>query len=112
MDNAIDSLPKSVKGNKEAVAEIIENNVRSKIVEEHLLDPKYFDEMSVLLTELIEARNRESISYQDYLMKIAELIRMVNKGQKDDVPKSLNTKGKVALYHTLEDEELALVCDR
>ena len=112
MDKAIDSLPNSVKGNKEAVAEVIENNVRSKIVEEHLLDPKYFDEMSVLLTELIEARKRDSILYQEYLIKMAELIRMVNKGQKDDIPKSLNTKGKVALYHTLEDEELALVCDR
>ncbi len=112
MDKAIDSLPNSVKGNKEAVAEVIENNVRSKIVEEHLLDPKYFDEMSVLLTELIEARKRDSILYHDYLIKMAELIRMVNKGQKDDAPKSLNTKGKVALYHILEDEELALVCDR
>lgn len=112
MDKAIDSLPNSVKGNKEAVAEVIENNVRSKIVEDHLLDPKYFDEMSVLLTELIEARKRDSILYQEYLIKMAELIRMVSKGQKDDIPKSLNTKGKVALYHTLEDEELALVCDR
>lgn len=112
MGKAIDSLPNSVKVNKEAVAEVIENNVRSKIVEEHLLDPKYFDEMSVLLTELIEARKRDSIVYQEYLLKMAELIKMVNKGQKDDIPKSLNTKGKVALYHTLEDEELALVCDR
>ncbi len=112
MEKAIDSLPKSVKGSKEAVAEVIENNVRSKIVEEHLLDPKYFDEMSVLLTELIEARKRDSVLYHDYLLKMAELIRMVNKGQKDDVPTSLNTKGKVALYHTLENEELALVCDR
>lgn len=112
MDKAIDSLPNSVKGNKEAVAEVIENNVRSKIVEDHLLDPKYFDEMSALLTELIEARKRDSILYQEYLIKMAELIRMVNKGQKDDIPKSLNTKGKVALYHTLEDEELALVCDQ
>lgn len=112
MDKAIESLPNSVKGNKEAVAEVIENNVRSKIVEDHLLDPKYFDEMSVLLTELIEARKRDSILYQEYLIKMAELIRMVNKGQKDDIPKSLNTKGKVALYHTLEDEELALVCDQ
>ncbi|MBF8458321.1 HsdR family type I site-specific deoxyribonuclease [Kaistella sp. G5-32] len=112
MDKAIDSLPKSVKGNKEAVAEVIENNVRSKIVEDHLLDSKYFDEMSFLLAELIAARKRDSILYQEYLLKMAELIRMVNKGQKDDVPKSLNTKGKVALYHTLENEELALVCDR
>lgn len=112
MDKAIDSLPKSVKGNKEAVAEIIENNVRSKIVEEHLLDPKYFDEMSVLLNELIEARKRAAIVYQEYLVKMASLIRMVNKGKKDDVPKSLNTKGKVALYHTLNsDEQLTLACE-
>lgn len=112
MDKAIDSLPNSIKGNQETVAEVIENNVRSKIVEEHLLDPKYFDEMSVLLTELIEARKRAAILYQEYLIKMAELIRMVNKGQKDDIPTSTNTKGKVALYHTLEDEELTLACDR
>ena len=111
MDKAIDSLPNSIKGNKDAVAEVIENNVRSKIVEDHLLDPKYFDEMSVLLTELIEARKRGAILYQEYLVKMAELIRMTNKGQKDDMPTSLNTKGKVALYHTLEDEALALACD-
>ena len=111
MDKAIDSLPKSVKGNQEAVAEIIENNVRSKIVKEHLLDPKYFDHMSVLLQELIEKRKKETISYQAYLKEMAELIRQVNQGKKDDVPASLNTKGKVALYHTLGDENLALACE-
>src|SRR5690606_8653092 len=62
MSEAIESLPKSIKGNKEAVAETIENNVRSKIVEEHLLDPKYFDQMSILLQELIERRKAETIS--------------------------------------------------
>lgn len=112
MDKAIGNLPKSVKGNPEAVSEIIENNVRSKIVEEHLLDPKYFDEMSVLLMELIEARKRAAVDYQQYLIKMANLIRMVNKGKKDDVPKTLNTKGKVALYHTLDnDEQLTLALD-
>lgn len=40
------------------------------------------------------------------------MIRQVNQGKKDDVPKSLNTKGKVALYHTLdEDENLTLACE-
>lgn len=112
MTAAINSLPESVKGNQEAVAEVIENNVRSKIVEEHLLDPKYFDEMSKLLTELIEARKRASILYQEYLKKMAALIKMVNRGKKDDVPKSLDTKGKVALYHTLDNnEQLTLDCD-
>ncbi|MGB7528944.1 type I restriction endonuclease subunit R [Sphingobacterium cellulitidis] len=109
---AIDTLPKSVKGNNEAVAEIIENNVRSKIVEDHLLDPKYFEHMSVLLQELIEKRKQEMISYQEYLKEMASLVRQVNQGKKDDIPASLNTKGKVALYHNLEDEELSLACDK
>lgn len=111
IQKAIETLPAGVKGNKEAVAEIIENNVRSKIVEEHLLDPKYFEHMSVLLQELIEKRKQDMISYQEYLKEMAELVRQVNQGKKDDLPDSLNTKGKVALYHTLEDENLALACE-
>ncbi len=111
MAKAIDQLPDGIKGNPEAVAETIENNVRSKIVEEHLLDPKYFDQMSVLLQELIEKRKRDALDYQNYLLEIAELIRRVNKGKNDDVPASLNSKGKVALYHVLEDEALALACE-
>lgn len=110
MDKAIESLPNEIKGNQEAVAEVIENNVRSKIVEDHLFDPKYFDYMSVLLQEIIERRKQETINYRDYLKEMAEVIRQVNQGKKDDIPKSLNTKGKVALYHTLNrNEELALV---
>ncbi|WP_294677160.1 type I restriction endonuclease subunit R [uncultured Fluviicola sp.] len=112
MQKAIDSLPKEIRANRDAVAEVIENNVRSKIVEEHLLDPKYFDQMSVLLQELIERRKSEIVSYQQYLKEMAELIRQVNRGKKDDVPNSINTKGKVALYHTLDDnEELTIACD-
>ncbi|MBL1411090.1 type I restriction endonuclease subunit R [Sphingobacterium faecale] len=112
IEDAIKTLPEGIKGSKEAVAETIENNVRSKIVEEHLLDPKYFDHMSVLLQELIEQRKKEMISYQEYLVKMAELVRQVNQGKKDDLPSTLNTKGKVALYHTLESEELALACEQ
>lgn len=112
MAGAIAGLPNEIKGNQEAVAEIIENNVRSKIVEEHLLDPKYFDRMSVLLQELIARRKQETINYQQYLREMAALIADVNKGKKGNVPQSLNTKGKVALYHTLDDNEhLALACE-
>ncbi|MGJ1537135.1 type I restriction endonuclease subunit R [Sphingobacterium multivorum] len=112
MAGAIAGLPNEIKGNQEAVAEIIENNVRSKIVEEHLLDPKYFDRMSVLLQELIARRKQETINYQQYLKEMAALIADVNKGKKGNVPQSLNTKGKVALYHTLDDNEhLALACE-
>lgn len=112
MEKTIDSLPESVKGSREAVAEIIENNVRSKIVEDHLLDPKYFDQMSVLLQELIERRKQETIDYEEYLKDVAGLVKKVNRGKSDDVPDVLNTKAKVALYHSLDkDVELALACE-
>ena len=51
--DAINSLPGGLKGNKDAVAETIENNVRSKIIKEHLNDPAYYDKMSALLDEII-----------------------------------------------------------
>jgi type I restriction enzyme R subunit len=111
MGTAIDQLPNGIKGNPEAVAETIENNVRSKIVEEHLLDPKYFDQMSILLQELIEKRKRDALDYQSYLIEMAELIRQVNRGKKDDVTTSINTIGKVAIYYTLEDENLTIACE-
>jgi hypothetical protein len=39
-----------LKGNKNAVAETIENNVLRTIIKEHLNDPAYYDKMSSLLT--------------------------------------------------------------
>lgn len=112
MDKAINSMPKSTRRSKEAMAETMENNVRSKIVEEHLRDPKYFEQMSVLLKELIEARKRDLISYQEYLKQMAELARKVDTGKDDDVPVSINTQGKLAIFHALDnDEQLALSVD-
>jgi type I restriction enzyme, R subunit len=111
LTKAIDSLPPGIKKSKEAVAETIENNVRSKLIEERLLDPKYFEKMSALLLELIQERKRGAIEYREYLRKLAELARDVNAGRATDIPQSLNTKGKVAIYHVLEDEQQALACD-
>ena len=42
---------------QDAIAETIENNVRQKIVKEHLNDPAFYDRMSALLEEIIAARN-------------------------------------------------------
>jgi type I restriction enzyme R subunit len=46
--NAINSQLGGLKGNKDAVAETIENNVRSKIIKEHLNDPAFYEKMSAL----------------------------------------------------------------
>ena len=49
-----------LKGNKDAIAETIENNVRSKIIKEHLNDPAYYEKMSALLDEIIAARKAKA----------------------------------------------------
>lgn len=102
----------SLKSNNVAVAEAIENNVRSKIVKEHLGDPEFYAKMSVLLDEIIKARKERAIEYEEYLKKIADLAAKVQAGKGDDTPESLNTGGKRALYNNLgKDEALALRLD-
>ena len=113
LDKALENLPKSIRGNKEAVAETIENNVRSKIVEKHLLDPLFYDKMSALLLDLIAKRKKDSIKYENYLQELVALVTQVNNGgNAEDFPEKINTTGKKAIYNYLQNEELTLVCDK
>lgn len=99
--SAINSLPAGLKGSKEAVAETIENNVRSRIIKENLNDPAYYAKMSALLDEIIAARKAKAIEYEEYLKQVAELAKRVETGQTDDTPEQLNTPGRRALYNLL-----------
>ncbi len=102
----------SMKGNKDAIAEAIENNVRSKIIKENLSDPAFYEKMSALLDEIITARKAKAIEYEDYLKQIAELAKRVQAGQAEETPQTLNTAGKRALWSNLgQDEALALKID-
>jgi type I restriction enzyme, R subunit len=110
--DAINAMPKGLKGNKDGIAETIENNVRSKIIKEHLNDPTYYDKMSALLDEIIAARKSKALEYEKYLNEIAELAKKVQSGHDDNVPKTLNTPGRRALYNNLgKNEALALKID-
>jgi len=110
--NAINSLPGGIKSNKDAVAETIANNVRSKIVKDHLNDPAFYDRMSALLDEIIADLRAKRIEYEEYLKRIAALAKQVHAGQADNTPKQLNTPGRRALYSNLgRNEELALQID-
>jgi type I restriction enzyme R subunit len=109
---AINSLPEGIKSNKDAVSETIENNVRRKIIEEHLIDPAYFEKMSKLLNEIIKERKAAAISYQEYLKKIAELSKNVNNSTGAGLPGGIKTRAQTALYHNLGDNPtLALQID-
>ncbi|MEZ0181917.1 type I restriction endonuclease subunit R [Flavobacterium oncorhynchi] len=112
INEAINSLPKGIKSNQQAVAETIENNVRQKIIKDHLIDPAFFEEMSTLLNAIIQERKSQALSYGDYLKKIAELALKVKNGKKDSIPSVLTTRAQRALYNNLENNvELAMACD-
>ena len=88
--------------NQDSVAETIENNVRSKIVKDHLTDPAYFARMSALLDEIIKKRREQAISYEQYLRDMAALVNKVHSGKTEDTPAALDSVGKRALYNNLK----------
>ncbi len=109
MKQALEEMPNGIKGNQEAIAETIENNVRRKIIKEHLSDPAFFEKMSALLDEIIANRRAKALEYESYLQQIAELVKKVLTGFAENTPKRINTPALRALYSNLgQNEELAL----
>ena len=110
--NAITSQLGGLKGNKDAIAETIENNVRRKIIKEHLTDPAYYEKMSALLDEIIATRKAKAIEYEEYLKRIAELAKRVDAGHGEETPEHIDTPGRRALHSNLShNEELAIKVD-
>lgn len=111
--DAINQQLGGLKGNQDAIAETIENNVRKTIIKEQLTDPAYFAKMSKLLDEIIAARKDKALAYEEYLKKIAELIKNVHAGKSEETPATLDSPAKLALYNNLgQDEALALKIDK
>ena len=104
IDKAIATQLGGLKGNKNAVAETIENNVRSKIIKEHLNDPAYYEKMSALLDEIIASRKAKAIEYEEYLKMIADLVKQVEAGHDDNILEVLKTSPALrALYNNLQN---------
>jgi len=107
-DALVSALPPSLQG-KDAMAETIENNVRRKIVDENPVNPRYYEQMSVLLDELIQQRRQQSIDYQDYLEQIRQLAKQVLKPQSSSdhrYPSSVDSAAKRALYDNFGQDEV------
>jgi type I restriction enzyme R subunit len=108
MAEAIDRLPDGIKGNKGAVAETIANNVRSKIIKDHLNDPAFYDKMSTLLTEILADLRAKRIDYEEFLRRVAVVAAQVHHGASDDTPDPLKkSPGLRAIYNQLAREASA-----
>ena len=83
----------NAKGNlsKNAVAEGIINNVPKTIIREQLTDPRFYEEMSKLLDDLIKQKREDTESYEEFLRKAEALVKkMASKGSDGEHPPELN----------------------
>ncbi len=112
IEEATDKLPSSIKGNKSAMSETIENNMRKTIIQEMPINPAYYEKMSVLLVELIRLRKEGAMSYEELLKEYEELARSIQPNTKKSYPKDVDTRPKQALYDNLEgNEQLSILMD-
>lgn len=99
------------KGEKESAAEAIENNIRKKVVEKIVLNPKYYEKMSAVLEQLILERKQGVISYEELLKRYIELAKNVTKPEENTrYPVSVRSNGALrSLYdNNGYDEQLAI----
>ena len=104
VEAAIDMLPEGIRNNADARAATIENNIRCLIVDKSEINPRYYEDMSRLLDELIRERRRGATDYHTYLSKISGLsARVTNPATHTDYPPNINTEARRSLYDNLGD---------
>ena len=96
---------------QESAAEAIENNIRKKVVERLLVNPKYYDKMSSILEQLIQERKQGVLDYAELLQRYIELARNVTKPEEnEDYPETVRHSAALrALYDNMGcDADLAV----
>lgn len=93
------------KLSRNAIAEGIINNVRKTIIRDQLTDPKFYDEISKLLDDLIKQKRDDTAAYEKFLQKAEDLVKKLNKTQAgDELPELLRNKPEAAvIYRNLAD---------
>ena len=100
---------------KEAAAEAIENNIRKKVVEKILINPKYYEKMSAILDELIKKRREGAIAYEQMLEKYVDLIKnSENPENNPRYPENIRHSGALRAFYDncSEDGGLAIAIDK
>ena len=105
-EDAVQSLPEGMRSNQEAMSAAINNNIRRVIVDRTDVNPKYYEEMSRLLDELIDDRRQARIDYQQYLSEVTKLSKQVTEPPTESYPSDINTAAQRAFFDNLGDDIL------
>ncbi len=90
------------KLSKKAIAEGIINNVRKTIIRDQLTDPKFYDEISKLLEDLIKQKRDDTTAYEKFLQKAEELVKKMAAKTTGSHPHVLNGHPEaIALFNNL-----------
>lgn len=91
------------KLSRNAIAEGIINNVRITIIRGRLTDPKFYEQMSKLLNDLITQNRADTTAYEEFLRQAEALVKRLAQQQPDaGVPAVLHGKSEaVKLYNNL-----------
>ena len=101
---AIELLPAGIRNDEAAIAATIENNIRRVIVDKSDINPKYYEEMSKLLEDLIRQRKQGAMDYRAYLSEIEGLSTQVREpNTHTDYSDTINTGALRALFDNLGD---------
>ena len=83
-----------------AIAEGIINNVRKTIIRGQLTDPRFYEQMSKLLEDLIKQSREEAAVYEEFLRKAEALVKQLAAGQSDDgVPAALHGRREATVIY-------------
>ncbi|HEX7326269.1 MAG TPA: HsdR family type I site-specific deoxyribonuclease [Rhodanobacteraceae bacterium] len=91
---------------RRSVAEGIINNVRKTIIRDKLTDPRFYDQMSKLLDDLIQQSRRDAAAYEAFLRKAEALAKQLaaHAATGDGLPSALHGKLEAAvIYRNLPD---------
>ncbi len=100
---ALNLLPAGIRTNEIARAATIENNVRRLIVDRSEVNPRYYEEISHLLDDIIRQRRRGALDYREYLSEIEGLSgRIAEHENPDRYPATINTGALRALFDNLD----------
>ncbi|MGY6638435.1 MAG: type I restriction endonuclease subunit R [Erythrobacter sp.] len=88
------------KLSKNAIAEGIINNIRKTIIREQLTDPRFYEEMSKLLEDLIKRARESAEAYEEFLREAEELVRKLAEKEADPgLPTVLQGKREAAVIY-------------
>ena len=101
---ALDQLPDGIRTNQEAIAATIANNLRRLIVDRSAVNPKYYEEISHLLDEIIRERRGGAMDYREYLSEIEGLSSQITEPESQaEYPPNINTGPLQAFFNNLDD---------